>query len=1026
MTMSSLDNCVVKILGKSVNSQLAFLGTGVIIDEFCILTCWHIIFDKAANWQCEPHEVVIFIQTNQDDSLIKAAIQNFNDRYDLLLLSADATLPLLDKIVFLRDIVKPFNANLLGAAYWLHGYDGQHAGEVLGHWPIPPLMPGFDALSDHKLFEFQFSSGIPEGSSGSPVFISAGERNFCIGVAWLGSKRSPTSRVVASDPILTFLKSSGVESLDTQDAEIVLKSPLLNKRTSTVSSARTSKLPLLLGSAGLSVCLVAVIVLFAAWPKGRTYLRYVFLRVSKDAPAVPISQPALGVCDATLKQQVFHKADSFKILALRFGVPGSINSPANQEGYATGRWVWEQMQRYQREQTSASAWQTSGFNSDAIEVEFEPCMVEKHPAALAIGQARGADVVVWGTIVMPRPDDSRTAKVRPFVTAIQWLNASAESPRRVPVPELEQLEFPQIASKQPLALIEFLFGVFALERQRFDLASIYFMRSMQEIQVSGEEQGRLQEWVGRSYVVSGHEKEGLTLLRESQAKCRLTDKRCRTQSLNSFVWALGHLGRHAEAAEAAQELLALSKETGEVQYQSGAYSAISARAFYEGHQDEAIQQGRLALQLAFKSGDAQVIGSAVNNFSVCLYKFGMANEAIKNLEQILILLQGQNYLNEEGAILENIGKIHSDQGDGNAALSSYSKALEKISMAGDKEHQAHLLGLLGERYLQSGKFDEAVKHYNRAIELWNELSIISEETLLAEKSRGDALYRHGNANDALIQYQQLLHRLQSKKNKSPYAEASLYRAIGYALMQAKPTARPLEAIDAYQKAILSLPKDDKQLRPDILSGMARASLSAGNNTLGVQQLAKSAAAFKLRSAIGDDGKAFAELETACDISELTHNDLAYQSVIGELPRVGLDKIRNAAIRARYFSWKNQRRDANREYQRVIDLARSSSTPIARMLLIMARAGMERQRQGGRIQGCRGVVITDLPKGCKETSEKFKTGDIILQIQNSNTCINTSLDFSKQGPLLPQNKVLVWRAGTRQLVAATNQFYSMSF
>jgi hypothetical protein len=226
------------------------LGAGIVITPTIVLTCRHVIEELD---DCDFVESPLLGEAVLCDSHLhhptSARASNVLDLCVLHFASLPGTAP--------APLAR--QARLTNRKLTAVGFSQQ---ERVTQRIVPDLRVLQDELCDGLLQAAQLGSGLPGGFSGSPVLEELEGSWYVVGLLSSGGETAPTSRIIAVDPIASFLAQNGIEcsivdlrSLPPASADAA------NKETQAGRVARQSRRSRIAASIGIGV--VAVLLLIA-------------------------------------------------------------------------------------------------------------------------------------------------------------------------------------------------------------------------------------------------------------------------------------------------------------------------------------------------------------------------------------------------------------------------------------------------------------------------------------------------------------------------------------------------------------------------------------------------------------------------------------------------------------------------------------------------------------------------------------------------------------------------------------------
>jgi hypothetical protein len=177
-----------------------FVGTGIVVTPTVVITCRHVVDELFDQDSLEDSEVAAY-GVLCGSSISPATDARRSDSWDLCCLHFDSlpgTTP--------APLARP--ARLTHRKLAAIGFT---QGSSVTQQDVPELKVIQEEMNGGWLQAAQFGSGLPGGFSGAPVLAEAEGSWRVIGMLCLGDDTSPTSKMLAVDPIASFLSHEGIE-----------------------------------------------------------------------------------------------------------------------------------------------------------------------------------------------------------------------------------------------------------------------------------------------------------------------------------------------------------------------------------------------------------------------------------------------------------------------------------------------------------------------------------------------------------------------------------------------------------------------------------------------------------------------------------------------------------------------------------------------------------------------------------------------------------------------------------------------
>lgn len=613
----------------------------------------------------------------------------------------------------------------------------------------------------------------------------------------------------------------------------------------------------------------------------------------------------------------------------------------------------------------------SELPASAVRVELVLCELGDHEHARAIGEAGGADIVLWGqafcngctprqiqhvqidihaegansnntlsqspnavmtnNVHVVKPQITVTPPLRTTegsfatsLTLVRWQGLDAGTGRLVEFKRLDKvasLSLPQMGSGGPELLLNVALGIYASRAGQHGLATEFFQSASKDVPAGVEGVHRLHRMIGTSYLITGHQRHGLDALKAALRACPTYDLGCRQVGLTELGWAEFRFGSKSEALD-----------------------------FFE-----------QSLSLALRRSDRLSEATAINNLGLVYAARGEQAKALSYYERALSLRQTAGDVSGEAGTLNNFGLICAARGEQAKALSYYERALLLSKKEGDFSGEAVTLNHLGLVYFALGEKAKAVGYFERALPLNQKVEdVLGEATTLS--NFGLVYNSLGERDKALGFLERALGFAQ--KGGEPSIEGTTHDNIGLVL---RDLGRLPESVHSFQLAAASYSR-----------------LEHFHNK-----------------------KAQRSLDQAFGIALSGQLVFEAQAVLKELAGPGSEGGAQGALRRARLAGLSGAAEAT-AYQALRALADSASATQSEResLLALAQAGQTRAIYRASWPSCDGLVITETRPASQAVALGLRAGDVLLRCNGQ--CLQDSSDLHTATPAGKPVLLELWR------------------
>lgn len=481
-----------------------------------------------------------------------------------------------------------------------------------------------------------------------------------------------------------------------------------------------------------------------------------FFSAPVTARRVPSPEEQLGACEPGQAEKPF-ESRGLKVLITRLV---GMDDPSRSFGANVSHGIKVTLPEFLRREIDARML-AAGLNPNEVQTEYVPCIVDNHRAARAIGEAWGADLVVWGTAIYTPLAASDLAVLnrkmgkgatiashnqvnaasgavvqivgvliklgpgasyRTNVTLVKWeaLDGGALRENMLGTPPmLQDLSLPKLVGIETESLFHLLLGLYAFKRARFSLAANQFERAGVTVPAQAERTAQIYLFSGISYLVAGELERGTAALRTATRRCEAGDALCSIGARQFLALAIDRRGQHQEALREYDAVLASWHAAGNVWGQATAQLLIGGVWDALGNKDKALERYNLALPL-WRQIEHQVgIAATHNNLGKLYTEQGRPDLARQELEKALQIYEKLGYVVGQAIVLANLGVLASETGDATGGLAYLERALPLVRQSGHASGEARVLNALGKVRHDLGEEQRALEilrlAYERAI-----------------------------------------------------------------------------------------------------------------------------------------------------------------------------------------------------------------------------------------------------------------------------------------------------------------------
>ncbi|MBL9044305.1 MAG: tetratricopeptide repeat protein [Myxococcales bacterium] len=613
-------------------------------------------------------------------------------------------------------------------------------------------------------------------------------------------------------------------------------------------------------------------------------------------------------------------------------------------GHHVGSRMREEVESHARQEIKP---EYSGLQYSAIRVKFVPCSVDDHEKARTLGHKAQADVVLWGKAFCSGKN--------PLACQTVMIN-SGNTIKDSPGARMKNQSGPVVVQPPDPST-----------PGRFT-TSLTVVRWL-GLDANAQSQGQ----VRRSDQVAAL---GLPEL--------VSDK---PRVLIDVV--IGLYAARAERHGLAAELLERAKQDVAAGVDGAAelYRLIGGSYLIAGRKEQGLANLEAALRTCRSVDDrCQSVGLA--NLGWAVDRLGDKAKALSYYKQALPLWKQVGDRLGEARSLNNIGLVYSDLGDKAKALSYYEQALPLQKQVGDRSGEATTLNNIGAVYDDLGDKQKALSYYGQALPLQKQVGDrLGEARSL--NNIGLVYSDRGDKQKALSYYKQALPLRKQVGDRS--GEATTLHNIGAVYSDLGDKAKAL----SYYKQALPLQKQvgDRSGEAITRDNIAFVLRDVGQLPAAVASF-RAAAACHLRRVPPDIKEAVRSLDLALGLALRARLRTEVLDLARQLDTLDPDDARKL-LRQALVAWQTQAADAAVRYQRLSALAETLPPEPARLVRLLAQAGLVRSQAKPLFADCPGLVITQVVPASQAERLDLRPGDILRTYHG--TCLHEPRDLISAPP-----------------------------
>lgn len=272
----------------------------------------------------------------------------------------------------------------------------------------------------------------------------------------------------------------------------------------------------------------------------------------------PGAQPRLGACTAVRTQAAapFPDGPGHKLLVVDFfAADRAAQELGHERALAISRGLPLHIQKVAERLDPAS-----GLQPDELRLRYIPCVLSTEEQAHDIGQAWGADSVLWGTVQAGAAD--QPAQLALTLTAVQFRSEARRTPagRRLDPDGVPDVAFSPLPAPQVDTLYPALLAVHAFRQQRYRLVASALSPLLTTTPAALYPPSLL-SLLGHSLIRTARGEAGLEVLKRARALCGDADRPCQAIAEAHLAWALGQRDDRRPALAHAEQAVTAARQS---------------------------------------------------------------------------------------------------------------------------------------------------------------------------------------------------------------------------------------------------------------------------------------------------------------------------------------------------------------------------------------------------------------------------------------------------------------------------------
>ena len=294
------------------------------------------------------------------------------------------------------------------------------------------------------------------------------------------------------------------------------------------------------------------------------------------------------------------------------------------------------------------------------------------------------------------------------------------------------------------------------EALRNQQQSLEISRKIGDVAVEARSLGN----IGIIFDSLGQYTEALSYHQQSLEKVRkIGDVADEAKVLGNIGSVYDGLGQYTEALRYHQQSLEIYRKIGDVAGE--ALDLTNTGVIYQrlGQYTEALRYHQQCLEISRKIGDVAVEAKVLGNIGIIYDGLGQYTEALRYHQQSLEIKRKISDVAGEAKSLTSIGNVYHSLGQCTEALRYYQQSLEIVRKIGDVAGESRSLCNIGIVYHELGQYSEAIQFLQESIRISEKIGAL-ETVWMGYRGLGEALWKSGKGEDAVGPYEKAVETIE--------------------------------------------------------------------------------------------------------------------------------------------------------------------------------------------------------------------------------------------------------------------------